>query len=308
MSETTMQAIRFHDYGGPEVLVLDQVDRPQPGAGQVLVRVVAAGVNPADWKMRAGYFKAYYPLTLPSTPGMEGAGVIEAVGPDVTTFTVGQEVYGILAGSYAGYALAGMGDIQPKPAHLSFEKAAAVPVGALTAWSAIEAADLQAGQQVLIHGAAGGVGAYAVQLARWKGAHVIGTASAKNVEYVRSLGVETVLDYSVAPFETLVSGLDAVIDTVGGDLAARSFKVLHQGGIYVTVAGRLDPDAGKAEGVRAVSASRAAPENLVHLSALLESKELVPVVGKVFPLEQARQAHEMSATGHGRGRILLKIG
>ena len=308
MSETTMQAIRFHDYGGPEVLVLDQVDRPQPGAGQVLVRVVAAGVNPADWKMRAGYFKAYYPLTLPSTPGMEGAGVIEAVGADVTTFTVGQEVYGILAGSYAGYALAGVGDIQPKPAHLSFEEAAAVPVGALTAWSAVEAANLQAGQRVLIHGAAGGVGAYAVQLARWKGAHVIGTASAKNVEYVRSLGVETVLDYSVAPFENLVSGLDAVIDTVGGDLAARSFKVLRPDGIYVTVAGRLDPDAGKAEGVRAVSASRATHEKLAPISALLESKELVPVVGKVFPLEQARQAHEMSATGHGRGRILLKIG
>lgn len=308
MSETTMQAIRFHDYGGPEVLVLDQVDRPQPGAGQVLVRVVAAGVNPADWKMRAGYFKAYYPLSMPSTPGMEGAGVIEAIGADVTTFTVGQEVYGILAGSYAGYALAGVGDIQPKPAHLSFEEAAAVPVGALTAWSAIEAVDLQDGQKVLIHGAAGGVGAYAVQLARLKGAHVIGTASAKNVDYVRALGVETVLDYSIAPFESLVSGLDAVIDTVGGDLAERSFKVLRQGGVYVTVAGRLAPDAGKAEGIRAVSASRATHEKLVPISALLKSNELVPVVGKVFPLEQARQAHEMSATGHGRGRILLKIG
>jgi NADPH:quinone reductase-like Zn-dependent oxidoreductase len=272
------------------------------------VRVVAAGVNPADWKMRAGYFKAYYPLSMPSTPGMEGAGVIEAIGADVTTFTVGQEVYGILAGSYAGYALAGVGDIQPKPVHLSFEEAAAVPVGALTAWSAIEAVDLQDGQKVLIHGAAGGVGAYAVQLARLKGAHVIGTASAKNVDYVRALGVETVLDYSIAPFESIVSGLDAVIDTVGGDLAERSFKVLRQGGVYVTVAGRLAPDAGKAEGIRAVSASRATHEKLVPISALLKSNELVPVVGKVFPLEQARQAHEMSATGHGRGRILLKIG
>ncbi len=308
MSETTMQAIRFHDYGGPEVLVLDQVDRPQPGAGQVLVRVVAAGVNPADWKMRAGYFKAYFPLALPSTPGMEGSGVIEAVGPDVTTFTVGQEVYGILAGSYAEYALAGVGDIQPKPAHLSFEEAATVSVGALTAWSAVEAADIQSGQQVLVHGAAGGVGLYAVQLAHLKGVHVTATGSAKNAEYIRSLGAETVLDYNAAPFETLVSGLDAVIDTVGGDLAERSFKVLHQGGIYVTVAGMLAPGAGQAEGVRAVSASRATHEKLAPISALLKSKELIPAVGTVFPLAEARAAQELSASGHGRGRILLKIG
>ena len=303
-----MKAIQFHDYGGPEVLVLEEVARPQPGAGQVLVRVVAAGVNPADWKIRAGMFKAYGAMPLPSIPGMEGAGTIEAVGPGVTDFEVGQEVYGILLGSYAEYALADVGAIQPKPANLSFEEAATVPVGALTAWGAIEAADVQSGQRVLVHGAAGGVGLYVVQLARVKDANVIGTASASNLDFVRSLGVETALDYKAAPFETLVSGLDAVIDTVGGDLAERSFKVLRPDGIYVTVAGRPDPEAGKAEGVRATSAGRAAPTNLTQISALLKSKELIPVVGQVFPLAEARQAQELSATGHGRGRILLKVG
>ena len=308
MSNTTMQAIRFHDYGGPEVLVLEETPRPQPGAGQVLVRVLAAGVNPADWKMRAGYMKAFRPLQLPFTPGLEGAGIIEALGPDVTTFQPGQAVYGILLGSYAEYALAAVSDIQPKPADLSFEQAATVAVGALTAWGAVEAAGVQPGQRVLVHGAAGGVGLYAVQLALWKGAEVIGTASASNLYFVRSLGVEKALDYKAAPFETLFHDLDVVIDTVGGDLAARSFKALRAGGVYVTVAGQLAPDAGKAEGVRALGAGRAAASNLVQIAELLKTEELTPAVGKVFPLVQAREAQELSQGGHGRGRIILKVG
>ncbi len=302
-----MKAIQFHDYGGPEVLVLEEVTRPEPGVGQVLIRVVAAGVNPADWKIRGGLYKAFNSVTLPAIPGLDGAGIIEAVGPDVTAFKPGDEVYGVFTSSYAEYVLASAGYIQPKPANLSFEEAAAVPVGALTAWGAIEAAGVQAGQRVLIHGAAGGVGSFAVQLARWRGAHVIGTASAKNLEYIHSLGLQTALDYNAAPFETMVSGVDVVIDTVGG-LAQRSFKVLRPDGIYVTVAGKLEPDAGKAEGVRAVSTGRAAPAHLAELSVLLKSKELVPLVETVFPLAEARAAQELSATGHGRGRIILKIG
>jgi NADPH:quinone reductase-like Zn-dependent oxidoreductase len=309
MPEATMKVIRFHDFGGPEVLVLDEVPRPEPAAGQVLVRVLTAGVNPADWKRRAGLYKAYGgAMQGPSTPGMEGAGVIEALGPDVTNFRAGQEVYGILNGSYAEYALAAATDIQSKPAGLSFEQAASVPVGALTAWGAIEAANLQAGQRVLVHGAAGGVGLYVVQLAVWKSAQVIATASAHNLDFVRSLGVELALDYNAAPFETLVHDLDAVIDTVGGDLPERSFKVLRPDGVFVTVAARLEPDAGKADGVRAMSAGRAKPENLAQISELLEAGKLMPVVGAVFPLADASKAHELSETGHGRGRILLKIG
>lgn len=302
-----MKAIQYHDYGGPEVLVLEEITRPEPGVGQVLIRVMAAGVNPADWKIRSGVYRAFAPVTFPGRPGLDGAGVIEAVGENVTEFQPGDEVYGVLTGAYAEYALASAGYVQPKPANLSFEEAAAVPVGALTAWTAVETANIQAGQRILVHGAAGGVGLYVVQLARAKGAHITATGSAKNLEYIRSLGVETALDYNAAPFETLVSGLDAVIDTVGGELAERSFKVVRPGGIYITVAGRLAPDAGEAEGIRTISVGRAAPAHLAELSALLASKELIPVVGTVFPLAEASAAQALSATGHGRGRIVLKI-
>lgn len=306
MATKTMKAIRFHDYGGPEALVLDKVDRPQPGAGQVLVRVRAAGVNPADWKMRAGMFKAFRSIPLPATPGLEGAGTVEALGEGVTQFSKGQEVYGILLDGYAEYALAAAQNLQAKPKNLSFEQAASVPVGALTAWGALESAKIQSGQRVLVHGAAGGVGLYVVQLAHLRGAHVTGTASAGNLDFVRSLGAENALDYNAAPFETLLHGLDAVIDTVGG-LAERSFKVLRPDGIYVTVAGRLAEGAGQAEGVRAMSAGRAPEANLARISELLASGELKPVVGKVFPLSQAGKAQELSQSGHGRGRIILQI-
>ncbi len=307
MATKTMKAIRFHDYGGPEALVLDKVDLPQPGAGQVLVRVRAAGVNPADWKMRAGMFKAFGPMPLPATPGLEGAGTVEALGEGVTQFSKGQEVYGILLGGYAEYALAAAQNLQAKPKDLSFEQAASVPVGALTAWGAIESANIQSGQRVLVHGAAGGVGLYVVQLAHLRGAHVTGSASAGNLDFVRSLGAENAIDYNAAPFETVLHDFDAVIDTVGGGLAERSFKVLRPDGIYVTVAGRLVEGAGKAEGVRAMSAGRSPEANLARINELLASGELKPAVGTVFPLAQASQAQELSQSGHGRGRIILQI-
>jgi NADPH:quinone reductase-like Zn-dependent oxidoreductase len=303
-----MQAIRAHEYGGPDVLVLEQVPIPRPEANQVLVKVMAAGVNPADWKYRSGNLRQFMPLTFPWTPGLEGAGVIEALGSNVTVFKPGQQVYGVFGGAYAEYALANVGDLQPLPDGFSFERTAGVPVGALTAWGAvIEAANVQKGQHILVHGAAGGVGQYVVQLARWKGAHVVGTASAGNLDFVRALGAETAFDYKAAPFESLIHNLDAVIDTVGGDLAERSYRVLRLGGVFVTVAGRLAPDAGKAAGVRAVSAGRAKAENLLQISDLLQSNQLRPLVGKVFPLAQAGQAQELSQSGHGRGRIILKI-
>ncbi len=272
MPKMRMQAIRVHDYGGPEVLVLEETPRPEPNADQVLIRLRAAGVNPADWKYRSGLYKQFMPLQ-------------------------------------AEYALTKTNEIQPKPASLTFEEAASLPMGALTAWGAlINTANVEAGQHVLIHGAAGGVGAYAVQLARWKGAHVTGTASAKNLEFVRSLGAETMIDYQVTPFETVVHDMDVVIDTVGGDLPERSWQVLRPGGIFVTIAARLAEDAGKAQNIRAVSAGRAPVENLKQISELIEAKQLKPVTGAVFPLADARKAHELSQTGHGRGRIILQIG
>ena len=247
------------------------------------------------------------PLQFPLTPGMEGSGMIEAVGANVTSFKKGDEVYGIVTGGYAEYALAKANDIQPKSANLTFEGAASLPVGALTAWGAVETAKVKSGQRVLVQGAAGGVGAYVVQLARWKGAHVTGTASTGNIEFARSLGAENVIDYSAVRFETVVHDMDVVIDTVGGELFGRSFQVLRPGGIFVTVAGRPAEDAGKAQKITALSAGRASPENLKQISELIEAKQLKPVTGAVFPLADARQALEMSQTGHGRGRIILTV-
>ena len=257
MTNLTMKAVRVHDYGGPEVLVLEEAPRPQPQADQVLVRLLASAVNPVDAVMRAGYFKEFMPLSFPWIPGVEGAGIVAAVGENVTAFQPGQAVFGFVSGGYAEYAAAPAGDLQPKPAHLTFEQAATVSMGSLVAWQAvIEVANVAAGQRVLVHGAAGGVGLYAVQLAVWRSAHVIGTASAGNLDFVRSLGAEQVIDYNAAPFETVVRDVDVVIDTVGGELIERSWQVLRPNGILVTVAARLAPDAGAAHGVRAISAGR----------------------------------------------------
>lgn len=309
MSNNKMKAARIHEYGGPDRIVIEDVQRPEPGAGQLLVRIKAAGVNPADWKMREGYYKQFMPLQMPWIPGIEGAGIVEAVGPDVKTFKPGDSVYGPIFGTYAEYTVAAATDLFAKPEVLTFEQAASVPLGALTAWQAvIEEAEVKPGQKVLIHGGAGGVGVYAVQLAKWKGAHVIATASGKNADFVRSLGADTVIDYTTTKFEDIVKDVDAVIDTVGGDLVERSIPLIKPGGIFVTVAARVDPEAGQPRNVRATSSRRADPDKLKQISELLATKRLKTEVGKVFPLAQAKQAQELSQTGHGRGRILLVTG
>jgi NADPH:quinone reductase-like Zn-dependent oxidoreductase len=304
---TMMKAIRATDYGGPEVLKLEQVERPEPDADQVLVRLKAAGVNPADWKYRSGMYKERMPLHFPWIPGLEGAGVVEAVGSGVQALRPGQEVYGAIPSSYAEYALAKEKDLQPIPSGLTFEEAASLPVGALTAWGAlIETAKVQEGQLVLVHGAAGGVGGYVVQLAHWKHARVIGTSSAANIDYVKSLGADEALDYNAAPFESVVHDVDIVIDAVGGDLLGRSLKVLRRGGIYVTVAGGV-PKADEQSGIRAERAGRATSAVLQEISGLLNARQLWPTPGRLFPLDEAQQAQALSQTGHGKGRILLRI-
>ena len=308
MVNNTMQAIRVHDYGGPEVLQLEQAPIPEPQAGQVLVRIFASGVNPADWKFRGGQYKAFRPLTFPWIPGLEAAGLVEAVGEGVSAFQAGQAVFGPMQGSYAEYAIAQASDLQLKPDNLTFNEAAAVPIGALTAWGAVfDGAEVQSGWRVLVHGAAGGVGLFAVELACWKGAHVIGTASTQNLEFVRSLGAEQVIDYSAQPFENELHNLDAVVDTVGGDLPDRSMKVLRRDGVFVTVAALVTPEMGQPYGVRIGRGGRTAIDNFKQISELLTAKKVWPVVGPVFPLAQAGQAHELSQTGHGRGRIILHI-
>ena len=309
MTDNAMRAVRFHDYGPPENLVVERVPRPEPKAGEVLVRVHAAGVNPVDWKIRKGLLKSNMPVSLPSTPGADLAGIVEAVGPGVTAFQKGQAVFGRATGSYAEYAIAPAGSLAPKPRDLTFDQAASIPIGACTAWKAIfDVGGLQAGQRLLVHGAAGGVGSFAVQFGRWKGAHVMGTASASNIEFVRSLGAETVIDYNATPFESVVHDVDVVLDTVGGAVQDRSWQVLRQGGILVETAGPAPEETAKKFGVRASNVqSNVTTDLLKQISDLIESGALVPETGRIFSLEEASKAHALSETGHGRGRIVLHI-
>lgn len=303
-----MQAVCFHEYGGPEKLVLDKVPRPSPKPSEVLIRMKAAGVNPVDWKIRAGFLRETFRTRLPHIPGTDGAGEIEEVGADVSSLARGEAVFGIIIASYAQYAVAAADHVTRKPTGISFEQAAAVPLGALTAWNAvIEVGDIRADQLVLVLGAAGGVGTFAVQLARWKGAHVVGTASKANAEFVISRGAERVIDYQSERVEEAVRDADVVIDTVGGEALEHSLSSLRRGGTLVTVAGQPPHERAQAYGVRALSAGRASPQRMRDVADLLASGVLVPVVGHVYPLAEARAAHEASQSRHGSGRIVLRI-
>ncbi len=308
MSNGTMKAVRFHEYGGLEKLVVEEVARPTPKPTEVLIRMKSAGVNPADWKFRAGYMKAFAPIPLPWTSGLDGAGIIEAVGAEVKGLRPGQAVFGIITGSYAEYAVAGAGDVVPKPDHLSFDQAAAIPVGALTAWQAIvEDAQVRSGQRVLVLGAAGGVGLFGVQFARDRGARVTGTASAENLAYVRSIGAEEALDYRSPALAGKLVDFDVVFDTVGGETLEAAWKMVKRGGHLLSVAGMVDAKQGESLGINAKYTGRAATLHLPRIAELLQAKKVAPRVGKLFPLSDARKAQELSQTGHGGGRIVLHI-
>lgn len=305
-----MRAVRFHEYGPPDVLRVETVPRPDPGEGEVLVRVHSAGVNPIDWKYRAGYLREFMPLDLPHIPGFELSGTVEEIGPGTAGFAPGGELFGRAAGAYAEYAVVPATSLAHKPAAISFDQAATLPIGGVTAWAGLfEAAKLEPGQRLLVHGGAGGVGSFVVQLAHWKGAHVIATASAGNLDFVRALGADEVIDYRAVRFEDELRDLDVVFDTVGGEITERSWGVLRPGGMLVVIAGMPDADTAEARGVR--TSGTQAPEVtgpiLAQLAALAESGDLDPQVGETFPLAEAARAHAVSETGHGRGRIVLHV-
>src|ERR1700722_733244 len=305
-----MRAARFHEYGPPSVLVIDLVPRPAPQEGEVLIHVRTAGVNPIDWKMRAGYLKTYMPVDLPRIPGLDVAGIVEQVGPGVTEFAAGDAVFGRGTSTYAEYATGPLATLARKPDGVSFDQAATLHVGGVTAWIALfDMAHLEPGQRVLIQGGAGGVGSIAVQLAHWKGAHVIATTSTDNVAYVQSIGADEVVDYTAVKFEDVLRDVDAVIDTVGGEITARSWGVLKPGGIMVVVAGAPDAEAAAAHGVRVSNVAHPAVTTpvLEELARLVAEGDLGPHIGAVFPLEEAAEAQAASETGHGRGRIVLHV-
>ena len=305
-----MQAICVHEYGESDVLKLETIAQPEPQPNEVLIRVQAAGVNPLDWKIRAGFMKEIFPMPLPFTPGMDVAGTVEAIGADVQAFQVGQAVYGELKmGAYAEFATAPQEAITLKPKTLDFVQAASVPIVAMTAYQALfDHADLKPGQTVLIHAASGGVGMFAVQFAKWRGAHVIGTASAANTEFVRSLGADQVIDYKATPFEQVVQNVDVVLDTLGGDTQARSYSVLKPGGILLSTP--APPDAQKAQerGIRAEMVNMEISASLLkEIANLLDSGQVKTVIAQTFPLSEARQAQDLSQSGHVRGKIVLQI-
>src|SRR5436190_15376770 len=303
----TMKAVQIHAFGGPDVLQFEDVPRPEPKPNQVLVRVHAAGVNPVDWKIREGYLKTPLPMIM----GIDFSGVVESVGNAVTRFRVGDEVFGQVAdesGSYAEYAVAVESDIARKPKELTDVAAAALPVAGLTPWQALfDTAKLAAGQKVLIHGAAGGVGTFAVQFAKWKGARVIGTASGAHVEQVRLLGADEVIDYRKTKFEEVARDVDVVLDTIGGDTQDRSWKVLKRGGVIVSLVQPPSPEKAAAQGARGFFLrQKSNGEQLATIADLVASGKVKVNVETVLPLRDARQAQDLSQKGHSGGKIVLE--
>lgn len=306
-----MKAVRIHSYGGPEALVYEEAPKPEAAAGEVLIRVHAAGVNPLDWKVREGYLKDIH--KLPLIPGWDVSGVVETIGTDVTDFKPGAEVYGLLDithnGAYAEYVAAKALYMAFKPKEIDHVHTAAVPVAALAAWESLfDLADLSKGQTVLIHGATGGVGHFAVQMAKWKGALVIGTTSGDNVDFASEIGVDEAIDYQTTRFEDVVCNIDVVLDLIGGDTQKRSWQVLKKGGVLVSSVGISSPEVATEHGVQAKELlAHPDAKELTRIATLIDAGVLKPIVNTVLPLSETRKAHELIQTGQVRGKIVLKI-
>jgi len=309
----TMKAIVIHEYGGPEVLKYEDVPRPEPKEDQILVRVIAAGVNPVDEAPRSERSAKFFGITLPFIPGYDIAGMVEKTGAKITKFKTGDSVYAYLSlkdgGGYAEYAVATEVEAAPKPKSISFVEAAGVPVVALTAWQAlIDTAKLSAGQTVLIHGGSGGVGTFAIQIAKARGAKVIATASTANQDLLKQLGADVAIDYTKAKFEDVAKNVDVVLDSVGKDTLARSYGVVKKGGFIVTLVARIDQAELDNHGIRGASLGVEPDSNeLTEIGKLIAEKKIKVIISQTFPLADAVKAQEQIATGHTRGKIVLKV-
>jgi NADPH:quinone reductase-like Zn-dependent oxidoreductase len=309
----TMKAIVIHEYGGPEVLKYEDVPRPEPKGDQILVRVIAAGVNPVDEAGRSERSAKFFGITLPFVPGYDIAGIVEKTGGKITKFKTGDSVYAYLSltngGGYAEYALTTEREAAPKPKSLTNVDAAAVPVVALTAWQAlIDTAKLSAGQTVLIHGGSGGVGTFAIQIAKARGAKVIATASTANQDFLKQLGADVAIDYTKTRFEDVAKNVDVVLDSVGKDTLARSYGVVKKGGFIVTLVARIDQGELDKHGIRGASLGVEPDSNeLTEIGKLIDEKKIKVIVSQTFPLSEAIKAQEQIATGHTRGKIVLKV-
>lgn len=308
-----MKAIRIHEFGGPEVLKLEEVEKPSPAAGEVLIKVFATSVNPVDSKIRSGKNWERYKNPMPMTLGFDVSGIIEELGEGVSDFKKGDEVYARpdlnRDGAYAEYVVIKADKIGFKPKSLDHVKSAAVPLAALTAWQGLfDHGKLQPGQRILIHGASGGVGTFAVQFAKWKSAFVIGTSSESNIDFLNQLGADEVIDYKKQKFEEVLKDIDVVFDLIGGDTQRNSVKVLKEGGILVSVLGIADKDLLTQKNIQGVAfMAQSIPDQLNQIAQLIDEGKVKPVIAKVMPLEQAAEAQKESEAGHVRGKIVLEV-
>lgn len=311
-TQPMMKAAVLHEHGGPEVLKYEDASRPEPKDDEVLVRVIAAGVNPVDTYIRQGMRSKSGP-DQPMIIGYDIAGVVEKTGTKVKTFKAGDAVYAYLpvsrGGGYAEFAIAKEGEMSLKPKNIDFEKAAAVPLAATTAWQAlIDTAKLEKGQTVLIHGGSGGVGCFAVQIAKGRGAKVIATASTANQDLLKQLGVDQPIDYTTTKFQDVVKDVDVVLNCVRGDTLPPSYGVVKKGGIIVSITDEPDAAECAKHGVRG-SRLMAHPDSKVleELTKLIEANKITSIVSQTFPLMDVAKAHQQIETHHTRGKIVLKI-
>jgi NADPH:quinone reductase-like Zn-dependent oxidoreductase len=309
---TSIRKLRIHRFGGQEVLQADEVEPSLPDASQILVAMKAASVNPVDFKIRSGKYPAVKEDRLPYTLGRDVSGIVEKCGPQATTFKVGDEVFGMVGiegGGYAEKTLLNQNDIACKPGSLDHTHAAAIPLAGQTAWQGLfRYGQLMAGQSVLIHGGSGGVGHFAVQFAKAKGARVLTTVSTGNVEFARSLGADVVIDYKTQRFEDHASDLDMVFDLIDGETRERSWPLLKRGGVLVTTLTDPSQDKAKEYGVRAMRYTvEADGQELAEIADLVTSGKVKPHVAKTYPLAQAADALSEVEQGHSVGKIVLVV-
>jgi NADPH:quinone reductase-like Zn-dependent oxidoreductase len=306
-----MKAVVAHEYGAPEVLKFEEVPRPEPKEDEALVRVIASAVNPADPLTLSGKYAREFGTHLPLIPGYDIAGVVEKRGANVTKLKAGDAVYGYptFGGGWADYVTVKEWEVAAKPKFLNFVEAAAVPMGALTAWQAlVDVANLQPEQTILIHGGSGGVGSFAVQIAKARGARVIATASTANQDLLKKLGADVAVDYTKTKFEDVAKDVDAVLDPVGKETLARSYGVVKKGGIVMSLVALPDPAELKKRGIRGAGISvHPDTEDLAEIAQLIDAEKIKPIVTQILPLSEAVAAQRQAATRHTRGKIVLRI-
>lgn len=309
-----MKAAQYRQYGGPEVIEIVEIEKPAPKAGQIIVEVKAASVNVFDWKVRRGYMKDAIPITLPITIGADFAGIVTEVPGGITEFSEGDDVYGSVnvlnggSGAFAEFATANIDSIALKPTTIDYEQSAAIVLVGVSSMQALDQLELREGKKVLIHGGAGGIGSSAIQYAKHLGAEVMTTARAADKDFVTSLGADTVVDYESEDFSGVLSDMDTVFDTVGGETYTKSFKVLKKGGKIVSMNEQPNNELAAEYGVTAILLSaKVNAESLNRLKEVVDKGVIKPQIDKVFMLNQAAEAFDYQENGHSKGKVVVKV-